>query len=73
MIAEIIFNFTELILVRVFLDGYLRVIGRKRDSRIEGDRNDMNIAMVTRNVSPLESFFFVSIRAMATFRLRASG
>ena len=59
--------------MRVFLDGYLRVIGRKRVSRIEGDRNDMNIAMVTRNVSPLESFFFESIRAMATFRLKTSG
>ena len=30
----------------------------------------MNIAMVTSNVSPLESFFFEPIRAMATFRLK---
>ena len=32
-ITEIFLNFIELILVRVFLDGYLRVIGRKRVSR----------------------------------------
>ena len=32
-ITEIFLNFIELILVRVFLDGYLRVIGRERVSR----------------------------------------
>ena len=32
-IIEIFLNFIELILVRVFLDGYLRIIGRKRVSR----------------------------------------
>ena len=46
--------------MRVFLDGYLRVIGRKRVS--QG-------SMVTSNVSPLKGFF-EPIRTMATFRLK---
>ena len=58
LIIEKLLKLCKLILVRVFHEGYLTVIGRKRVSR---DQNDINIAMVTGNVFPLGDFLFEAL------------
>ena len=64
LILQIFIEFIELFLVRVFLEGYLMVIG---DRAFLKDQNDTNVAMVTCNVFLREGFLFEAFRAMATF------